>query len=71
MQGHVILCGYGKYGSEISLHFRKQNIPFVVIDNAPERIEAMQKSENRYLYLEDDATHDEALIKAGIKKPAP
>ena len=65
---HVILCGYGKYGREISQHFIQQQIPFVVIDNDPQKIERIQKSEHKILYIEDDATQDEVLIKAGIKK---
>lgn len=65
---HVIICGYGKYGKEIALHFENQNLPFVVIDNNPEKIEVLQKSEDKILYIQDDATHDEALIEAGIER---
>lgn len=68
LSDHVILCGFGKYGKEIASHFFEHNIDFVVIDNDPEEIEQIQKSEEKILYLHDDATHDEALIKAGIKK---
>ncbi len=68
LSGHVILCGYGKYGNEIVLHFGKQHLPFVVIDTNPDKIEALQKSEDKILYIQDDATHDEALIEAGIER---
>jgi voltage-gated potassium channel len=68
LSGHVILCGYGKYGREIALHFHKHEVPFVVIENDPLKIEELQKSEDRILYLEDDATHDEVLVKAGISR---
>lgn len=68
LEGHVILCGYGKYGSEIVQHFVEQNMSFVVIDMSPEKIEELQKSEDKILYVEDDATHDEALVKAGINR---
>lgn len=64
---HVILCGYGKYGKEIASHFEKQNVPFVVIDNDETKIEDIQSSDKKYLYIQDDATHDEALQEANIK----
>lgn len=65
---HVILCGYGRYGQEIAEHLKKVNIPFIIIDNNAERIEAIQQSEEKFLYIHGDATHDEILLKAGIKK---
>lgn len=68
LSNHVILCGFGKYGKEIAFHFKEHNISFVVIDKDPQEIEQIQKSEDKILYLQDDATHDEALLKAGIKR---
>jgi len=68
LEGHVILCGFGKHGSEIAQHFIQQNMSFVVVDMSPEKIEQLQKSEDKILYVEDDATHDEALVKAGINR---
>ena len=68
LSDHIILCGYGKYGKEASSHFVKHSLPFVIIDIDPEEIEELQKAPNKFLYLEDDATHDEVLIKAGIER---
>lgn len=68
LEGHIILCGFGKYGREIALHFEKHKLPFVVLDVDPSRIEQLQKSEEKILYLEEDATHDDALLRAGIKR---
>lgn len=68
LSDHVILCGFGKYGKEVAVHFSEHHIPFIVIDNNPKEIEEIQKSEERILYLEADATQDETLINAGIKK---
>lgn len=66
LSNHVIVCGFGKYGREITKHFLQHKIPFVVIDINPERIESIQGSESDILYIQDDATHDEALIAAGV-----
>lgn len=68
LENHVIVCGYGKYGQEIAYHFEKHKSPFVVIDMDEEKIEELQKSHKRYLYINDDATHDEALQEANIEK---
>lgn len=65
---HIILCGYGKYGKEIAHHFSLHKLPFVVIDEDPEEIENIQKSMADILYIKEDATHDEVLIAAGIKR---
>jgi len=66
LRNHVIICGYGKYGKEIASHFLAHRVPFVVIERDEEEIELIQKGEARILYIDDDATHDEALVKAGI-----
>ena len=66
LNDHVILCGYGKYGKEISSHFEKHDIPFVVIEVDEKKIETIQKGDNKFLYIQNDATHDEALQAANI-----
>lgn len=65
---HIIICGYGKYGKEIAANLTKHQIPFVIIDHDEHEIEAIQKSADKLLYVQDDATHDEALQKAGINR---
>lgn len=68
LKDHVILCGYGKYGREIASHFEKHQIPFVIIDVDEHKIEEIQKSEQKFLYIHDDATHDEALQAANVNE---
>ncbi len=68
LSDHIILAGYGKYGKEIAAHLKNHNLTFVVIDRNPDEIEAIQKSEDKILYVEDDATHDDALLQAGIRR---
>jgi voltage-gated potassium channel len=43
----------------------KQQIPFVVIEFDPEKIEDIRKN-TEYLFIEGDATEDEILLEAGI-----
>lgn len=66
LNNHVVLCGYGKYGKEISLNLLTHNIPFVVIDHAADKIDRLQHNDQPLLCLEGDATQDETLVAAGI-----
>lgn len=68
LEDHVILCGYGRYGKEVSNHFIQQRVPFVLIERDANRIQQLRESADRVLYICDDATHDDALIKAGIER---
>ncbi len=68
LQGHVILCGFGKYGKEISLNLLHHDLPFVILEKAPDKIEKIQQHDPPLLYLEGDATQDEMLLEAGILK---
>jgi voltage-gated potassium channel len=67
LKDHVIICGYGKYGKEISLHLIQHDIPFVIIDNDPEVIEEVRTQEDNLFYIQGDATMDDTLLNAGIE----
>jgi voltage-gated potassium channel len=66
LNGHYIICGFGRIGSIISRELADENIPFVVIEQDAEKIKQLE--EDHFLYLNMDATSDEALLQAGIKK---
>jgi voltage-gated potassium channel len=66
LTNHYIICGFGRLGEKIAQELRSQNRPFIVIEKESARLESLE--ENKYLYLEGDATEDENLIKAGIKE---
>ena len=66
LKNHVIVSGYGKYGEEIVHHFMTHDIQFVIIERDPERVEIIQKSKDKILYVEGDATEDETLESANI-----
>lgn len=68
LNGHVILCGYGKYGYETAIHLLQHELPFVIIDQDPNKIDKIQQDNKKLLYLEGDAAQDEILEKAGIKR---
>ena len=66
LSNHYIICGYGRIGSIISHELAYEKIPFVVIEQNSSKIEQLEKE--HYLYLNMDATSEEALIRAGIQK---
>ncbi len=68
LNDHVIICGFGKYGEEIVHHFAGHKIGFVIIENNREKIDRILHSNEKLLFIHDDATHDEVLIKAGVRR---
>jgi voltage-gated potassium channel len=65
LSNHVIICGYGRNGSQAALDLKMHNIPFIIIENNPDIIESIRDSEE-ILYIEGDSTQDEILQQAGI-----
>jgi len=63
LDNHYILCGFGRMGRIIAEILNKNGIPFVIVDPQERQSET---SENKYLFVTGDATHENVLIKAGI-----
>ena len=66
MEGHVIICGYGRYGIEIGNQLKIQGLPFLVIEKSPIRIQQLQRADESVPYLHADATEEEVLRQARI-----
>jgi voltage-gated potassium channel len=66
LRDHYIVCGYGRIGSLICRDFAAEPIPFVVVENNPEVLEKLK--EDNIPFLRGNATEDETLLKAGIKR---
>ena len=63
---HAIICGYGRVGRRIAQEFAEAEQPFVVIDKLEANAAALAVS--NYLYLQGDATVDETLLEAGVRR---
>ncbi|MEM8584445.1 MAG: potassium channel protein [Bacteroidota bacterium] len=68
LQDHIIICGYGRYGREVSRNLREQNQKFVVIDINEDRLTEHAQEDPNLLYLHGDATEDSVLESAGIER---
>jgi len=66
MRDHYIICGYGRIGSLICKEFAAKPVPFVVVENKQEVVEKLEAE--GHPYLRGNATEDETLLKAGIKR---
>ena len=65
LRRHYIVCGYGRIGKVICQILHESNKPFVVIENEPEEVKAIEAE--GFFALEGEAADDEVLIEAGIE----
>jgi voltage-gated potassium channel len=63
---HYIVCGCGRTGRHVASEFFTEGIPFIVIDDNLENVEAMKQL--GYIVILGDATLDESLIRAQINR---
>ncbi len=66
LNDHYIICGFGRIGALICKEFAAKPLPFVVIEKHPEVHERLHQEE--YLHIRGDATEDDTLLRAGIKR---
>ena len=64
LEGHTIVCGFGRNGKQALVKLQEYNKPVVVVEKKKEVIQFLD--EQNILNIEGDATSDEALIRAGI-----
>ena len=63
---HFIICGYGRIGSIVAQQFRRQHIPYVVVERSAERVQAA--IEDGALGVEADASREDVLRRVGIER---
>ncbi len=67
LKDHFIICGHGRMGQIVRDRLMEEKLPFVIVDNSKESL-ADLKENHACLFIEGDATQEEVLIEAGIKK---
>ena len=70
LEGHTIICGFGRYGREVARHLIEQGQTFVVIEENLDKFDLPEFEDIEIIYVNGDATHDEALEEAGIARAA-
>ena len=66
LQGHVIVCGYGRIGQSLAVDLRAGGSAFVVLDRGEERLEAARAL--GFLTMVGDATDEDVLRQAGVTR---
>ena len=66
LEGHYIICGYGRIGRTVAQLLQQKPLEVVVIDKNAEYIPEFQ--EKGILYLLGEATDEDLLLRAGIEK---
>jgi voltage-gated potassium channel len=66
IKDHFIICGYGRIGSIVARQFRRQQIPYVVIERSAERVQ--MAIEEGALGVEADASREDVLKRVGIER---
>jgi len=66
LQGHYIVCGFGRVGRGAADELLRQKAPFVVVDNNEEKVERAIKE--GMLAVLADASRDEVLQDVGIDR---
>lgn len=66
LKNHAIICGYGRIGRMIASQLEQGGIPFVIVDQAPDRV--AEAKEGGWLTLQGEATDEAVLRHAGINR---
>lgn len=64
LEGHYIVCGYGRVGQRVAAEFRAAGISYVVIERAAHHVALA--SERGELLVSGSATDDDTLEQAGL-----
>ncbi|MDB5686660.1 MAG: potassium channel protein [Rhizorhabdus sp.] len=66
LDGHVIICGFGRIGVQLAKELQLGNVGFVILERDADKIAEAQGL--GFLSLTGDATEESALLAAGIKR---
>jgi voltage-gated potassium channel len=66
IRDHFIICGYGRIGSLIAAQFRRQNVPYVIVERNEQRHQLA--IDEGGLAVEGDASREDVLKQVGIDR---
>jgi monovalent cation:H+ antiporter-2, CPA2 family len=66
LNGHVIICGFGRSGQYLSRFLIQENLPFIAIDIDPERVREAAAAVDNVVY--GDAGRRAVLQAAGVER---
>jgi monovalent cation:H+ antiporter-2, CPA2 family len=66
LQGHVIICGYGRSGQYLGRFLREENIPYVALDMDASRVQEAASAGENVIY--GDASRRSVMEAAGLAR---
>ena len=70
MQGHYIVCGVGRVGTNVAQELLKTQRPFVIVEHDRAALDRWLEHHPGTPHLHDDAADDDALRRAGVLEAA-
>ncbi len=68
LEQHVVICGFGRNGRQAAQTLKAHKIKFVVIERDLTLMQQYAAEDKSLIYLTGDATDDDTLISAGIRR---
>ena len=68
LSDHHIICGFGRVGRQVAHDLRAANARYVIVDSTPSNREVALAQGVGVRFLEGDASDDNVLLAAGIKR---
>lgn len=66
LQGHVVICGFGRMGRVVAEEMLHNRVPFVVVERDPAREAELVNS--GFMYMIGSALDDRVLNQAGVRR---
>ena len=66
LQGHYLVCGFGRVGRNVAQELEATNRHYIAIDEKLEQLETQAEKKPGLLYLHGDAVDEDVLIEANI-----
>lgn len=66
LKEHYIICGYGRIGSTVARQFKRERVPFVILERDPARYQSAL--DDGFLAIDADASREDVLRRAGIDR---
>lgn len=67
IEGHVIVCGYGRNGKQAIRTLEAHEEKFIIIESSESLIEQL-RLDSKYLFIHGNATSEEVIRRAGIDR---
>jgi voltage-gated potassium channel len=67
LEGHVVICGYGRNGKQAAIELADHNEDIVIIEKDPDIVQSLRQTPGM-LYVEGDAADEEILKTANLQQ---